>query len=148
MDNQSMRRTHLHSWRWRMRTLLMYFNNRLGVVGAAKRWTADLESINSHILFDPFPPNALSTLLFFFFLFVFVSLNPPHPFPVLNWVGRGLFSAYVRGQFFKLKPCLAWSDCHCVCYSYRVSGHYNATSFRMKSYLEVRTRGAEEIRLL
>ncbi|KAI1898303.1 hypothetical protein AGOR_G00070930 [Albula goreensis] len=100
MDNQSTRPTHLHSWRWRMRTLLMYFNNRLGVLGAPAKG-GNLESINSTILFDLSPPKAFSVFFLFFH-------EPPHPFPVLLW---GCAGFVFRGRDFKLKPFIAGSDC-------------------------------------
>ncbi|KAJ8410107.1 hypothetical protein AAFF_G00211480 [Aldrovandia affinis] len=84
MDSQSMRRTHLHSWKWKMRIPLMYFNNRLGA--AAKGGHPSVRTVQTdytpgeHPLryFMIFPPNALQLLLpFVFFVFLYLRLPPP-----------------------------------------------------------------------
>ncbi|KAJ8349867.1 hypothetical protein SKAU_G00249970 [Synaphobranchus kaupii] len=97
MDSQSMRRTHLHSWRWKMRTLLMYFNNRLaappkgGHLSVQTVQTSYLENVSSAILFY------FSSKCFNFFWVCFLCFVTPPSSLSTHQGGMGfVLNVYVR----------------------------------------------------
>lgn len=57
----------LHSWRWRMRTLLMYFSNRLEE--AVLKWNANsLKNVDTNVF--------MLIIVFFFFVFISLYFSP------------------------------------------------------------------------
>merc|ERR1719419_1599776 len=90
-----MKQTHLHSWRWRMKTLLTYFNNRREE--PILKWNVDLTLRRAS---TPFFFSCCNCLLLFLLISFFFS-------PILLVSTSGFSQHKKTGAFFHWGPNLS-----------------------------------------